>query len=67
MIKPRLMAQQRSFDAAQADDSGKLAVEHGRKLTFGGQFPGSGIRLVLLHQPIEPVPRNEFQQGMKYY
>jgi hypothetical protein len=32
------MAQQRGFDTAQADDSGKLVVEHGHKLTFGGQF-----------------------------
>jgi hypothetical protein len=62
MIKPHSVAQlSAASNATQADAPIKSAVQHGHELTFGGQFPDSGICPVL-SPPADRIRAKDFSR-----
>ena len=66
MVEPHRMARKSRHDLAQARRTRKLAIEQRHELALGRQSAHPRIGLVVLHKPVEPMPRNMLQKSMKY-
>ena len=65
MIKLAGMALQARFDLAQTSRAAKLSVQHRDQMSLGLQAARIPVGIVLLHKPIEDLPRNMLQNSMK--
>ena len=65
VIEPPAMARQRLLDIAQALGARELRVKKRDQLAFRGQPAHAGVRSVMIHKPIEPIPRQHLQDLME--
>src|SRR3954452_4738077 len=66
MIEPRLMALHPVHDLPQARRAAELAIQQRDQLPLRGQPANQFVRPVLLHNPLEPRPRNVLRQTVEY-
>jgi len=56
---------QRLLDIAQALGARELRIEERDQLALRGQPAHAGVRSVMIHKPIEPIPRQHLQDLMQ--
>ena len=66
MVEPQRMARKSCHDLAQARRARKLAIEQRHQLAFGRQSAHPRIGFMVIHKPIEPMPRNVLQKSVEY-
>ena len=66
MVKPGRVALQPADDLAQARGPGKLAVQQGDELVFGGQSTDVFVRPMLIDQALERIPGKTLQHIVEY-
>src|SRR3954471_2871406 len=66
MIKSGLMALHAAHDLPQTRRAAELTIQQSHQLPLRGQLANQLVGPVLLHNPVEPRPRNVLRQTVEY-